>query len=102
MRIERGCFERPSYRLFEAARCRVVVDPAHFRRLELREFERGDRLSPCLAWCHQTLGQGHVRWEMDTAGPADVFYFTQAHEAEAFYLRFAPTQADSSKLRLAA
>jgi len=102
MRIERGSFERPSHRLLEAARCRVLVEPTDFQRLELREFERGDRLSPCLAWCHAILGRGHVRWEMDGTGAADVFYFTQAHEAEAFYLRFAPTQADSSKLRLAA
>jgi hypothetical protein len=102
MRIERGCFERPSYRLFEAARCRVVVEPADFKRLELREFECGTHLSPCLAWCHETIGQSHVRWEMDATGAADVFYFTQLHEAEVFYHRFAPTQAQQNELQLAA
>jgi hypothetical protein len=79
-----------------------VVEPAEFRRLEVREFERGDRLSPCLAWCHATIGQGHVRWEMDAAAAADVFYFTQPHEAEAFYLQFAPAEAESRQLQLAA
>lgn len=102
MRIERGCFERPSNRLFEAARCRVVVGPADFRHLELREFERGDRLSPCLAWCHETIGKGHVRWEIDATGTTDVFYFTQPHEAEMFYHRFALTEAEPSELQLAA
>ena len=49
MRIERGCFERASHRRIPVARVRVVVDPADFERLELREFERADRLSPCIA-----------------------------------------------------
>jgi hypothetical protein len=103
MQIERGCFERPAWHLVEAARARVIVESGDFERLELREFERGGRLSPCLAWCHKTIGPGYVRWEMEAAKKTDVFYFTRPNEAAAFYAMFAQAGASrSSELRLAA
>ena len=102
MRIERSRFDRPSHGLFEVARCRVIVEPADFQRLQLREFECAAHLSPCLAWCHQSIGQGYVSWELDASGPADVFYFTQLSDGEAFYDQFGPAQAGLEEQRLAA
>ena len=102
MRIERGCFERASYRRFAAARVRVVVDPADFERLELREFERADRLSPCIAWCHAAIGAGSLGWEMEAAERADIFYFTEPADAAAFHARFAGSPAAVAGERLLA
>ena len=102
MRIERGCFERASYRRIPVARVRVVVDPADFERLQLREFERADRLSPCIAWCHEHVGAGFLRWEMEANEQADIFYFTEPTDAAAFHARFAGSPADAAAERLLA
>ena len=88
MRIEHGCFERPREQLFDRAQARVVVEPPDFERLELRDYESGDRLSPCLAWCHANIGPGWFRWEMVSATEGDIFYFTQAEHAEKFLETF--------------
>ena len=102
MRIERGCFERASYRRFAAARVRVVVEPADFERLELREFERADRLSPCIVWCHEHVGAGFLRWEMEANEEADIFYFTEPADAAAFHARFTGSLASAAAEQLLA
>ena len=103
MRIERGCFERTSHRRIPLARVRVVVDPADFERLELREFERADRLSPCIAWCHAHAGAGSLGWEMEANERVDIFYFTEPADAAAFHARFAGSSASAAgKQHLAA
>ena len=88
MRIEYGCFERPAEQLFNRAQARVIVEPLDFERLELREYESASELSPCLAWCHANIGPGCFRWEMVSAPEGDIFYFTQAEEAETFLATF--------------
>ena len=102
MRIERGCFERASHRRIPVARVRVVVDPADFERLQLREFERADRLSPCIAWCHENIGAGFLGWEMEATEQADIFYFTEPADAAAFHARFAGSLASAAAEQLLA
>lgn len=103
MRIEHGCFERPSDQLFERAQARVFVEAADFQRLELREFECGGRLSPCLSWCHQNIGDGYLRWQMVPTPEADVFYFTRGEDAEKFFAEFSEKpSAGTPDLQMAA
>jgi hypothetical protein len=88
MRIDHGCFERPADQLFDRAQARVIAEPPDFERLELRDFESGDQLSPCLAWCHRDIGRGYCKWEMVSGPEGDIFYFTQPDDAEKFFAVF--------------
>jgi hypothetical protein len=88
MRIEHGLFDRPADQLFDRAQARVIVEPADFERLELRDHESGSQLSPCLLWCHRNIGRGYSRWEMVSAAEGDIFYFIHAEHAEKFFATF--------------
>ena len=103
MRIEHGCFEGLSDQLMERAQARVFVEEVDFQRLELREFESGGRLSPCLSWCHEKIGGSYLRWQMIATPGADIFYFARPEDAEAFFAEFSEKScAGSSDLPMAA
>jgi hypothetical protein len=81
----------------------VVIVPAEFERLELRDFEPASGLSPCLAWCHRHLGVGGGTWELAAAHDADLIYFESLAAAERFHAAFRDDVAnDLAELRAVA